>query len=207
MKRGFLFLLCAALTAFVVAPARAQDLPKADRGALLKYLKETRDGLESATKGLTEEQMNFKPAPDRWSVAQCMEHIAASEDYLFALINDKVMKSPGLAEPFDAAKAHELDAKVKAGITDRSQKAQAPEPLVPTNRFGSPWGSWQHFLDSRKRTIEFVQIENGLRARAMDSPVAKNLDAYQWVLFLSAHSERHTKQIAEVKADANFPKK
>ena len=207
MKRGFLFLLCAALLAFVAAPAQAQDLTKADRAALVKYLKETRDGVEMATKGLTDDQLNFKPAPDRWSVAQCMEHIAAAEDYLYAVINDKVMKSPGLAEPFDATKAHELDAKVKAGITDRSQKAQAPEPLVPTNRYGSAWQSWQHFVESRKRTIEFVEKENGLRARALDSPVAKNMDAYQWVLFIAAHSERHTKQIAEVRADANFPKK
>ena len=33
------------------------------------------------------------------------------------------------------------------------------------------------------------------------------LDAYQWLLFISAHSERHTKQILEVKADPNFPQK
>jgi hypothetical protein len=32
------------------------------------------------------------------------------------------------------------------------------------------------------------------------------LDAYQWILLISAHSERHTKQIEEVKADPNFPK-
>jgi hypothetical protein len=39
------------------------------------------------------------------------------------------------------------------------------------------------------------------------SPVGQPLDAYQWVLYLSAHSERHTKQILEVKADPSFPKK
>jgi len=40
----------------------------------------------------------------------------------------------------------------------------------------------------------------------MDSPLGKQLDAYQWVLFIAAHSERHTKQIDEVKADPHFPK-
>jgi hypothetical protein len=45
-----------------------------------------------------------------------------------------------------------------------------------------------------------------LRDHAIDSPLGKKLDAYQWVLFISAHSERHTKQINEVKADAGFPK-
>ena len=31
-------------------------------------------------------------------------------------------------------------------------------------------------------------------------------DAYQWMLFLAAHSARHTAQIEEVKSDAHFPK-
>jgi hypothetical protein len=33
------------------------------------------------------------------------------------------------------------------------------------------------------------------------------LDAYEFVLLIAAHSERHTKQINEVKLDPNFPKK
>jgi hypothetical protein len=33
------------------------------------------------------------------------------------------------------------------------------------------------------------------------------LDAYQWMLFMAAHSKRHLAQIEEVKADPNFPKK
>ena len=32
------------------------------------------------------------------------------------------------------------------------------------------------------------------------------LDCYEWILFLTAHSERHLKQILEVKADPGFPK-
>jgi len=32
------------------------------------------------------------------------------------------------------------------------------------------------------------------------------LDAYEFVLLIAAHSERHTKQILEVKADPNYPK-
>lgn len=46
----------------------------------------------------------------------------------------------------------------------------------------------------------------GLRDHATDSPMGQPLDAYEWLLFIGAHSERHTKQILEVKADPNFPK-
>ena len=45
-----------------------------------------------------------------------------------------------------------------------------------------------------------------LRAHAGDSPLEKRMDAYERVLFVAAHSDRHTKQINEVKADPNFPK-
>jgi hypothetical protein len=45
-----------------------------------------------------------------------------------------------------------------------------------------------------------------LRAHASPHWAVKEADAYQWLLYLSGHSERHTRQILEVKADPNFPK-
>jgi hypothetical protein len=33
-----------------------------------------------------------------------------------------------------------------------------------------------------------------------------SFDSYQMILFIAAHSNRHTQQIDEVKADPNFPK-
>jgi hypothetical protein len=33
-----------------------------------------------------------------------------------------------------------------------------------------------------------------------------SFDSYQMILFMAAHSNRHTQQIEEVKADPNFPK-
>ena len=87
----------------------------------------------------------------------------------------------------------------------RSHKAQAPEPLVPNNRFGSPEGSLEHFLESRETTEQFLRSTAGLRDHVMDGPVGK-MDGYEFILFIAAHSERHVKQIKEVKADPNFPK-
>jgi hypothetical protein len=154
--------------------------------------------------GLSDAQWNFKSAPDRWSVAQVTEHIAAAEDLLRGMIVDKVMTSPVQPENADVKATDEA---VLAMSPDRSHKAQAPEPLVPTNRFGSPQESLKHFIDSRQKTEDFLKQHDDLRTHAADSPLGKKLDAYEWVLFVAAHSERHTKQINEVKADPNFPKK
>lgn len=182
----------------------AQELSKEDREQGIKYLEKTRDGVVAATKGLSEAQWNFKPGPDRWSVAEVTEHIAAAEDLLRERVQKEAMKAPPRSGSEDV-KA--IDAFVLQAIPDRSHKAQAPEPLKPTNRFGSPRDSLKHFKESRGQTIAFLKRTNDLRQHATDSPLGKKLDAYEWLLFIAAHSERHTKQIEEVKADPNFPKK
>jgi len=174
-----------------------------DRTKAVAYLQKTEAGVIDAAKGLSPAQLNFKAAPYRWSVAEVLEHIAAAEDMLMGMVHDQVMKAPA-APAAEDAKA--TDAFVLAALPDRSHKLQAPEPLKPTNRFGSPEGSLKHFEASRGATIAFASDTKDLREHAIDSPLGKKLDGYQWLLFIAAHSERHTKQILEVKADPNFPK-
>ena len=201
MKR---FSAVIAVVLYVSVAAYSQSLNQADRDRAMKYLESTKQGVVDATAGLSEAQWNFKPGPDRWSVAEVTEHIAAAEDMLRGLITDKVMTAPPRPDGEDVKAIDEM---VLTMIPDRSHKAQAPEPLKPTNRFGSPQGSLKHFTESRAQTEDFLRTHDDLRAHAIDSPMEKKLDAYEWVLFIAAHSERHTKQILEVKADPNFPKK
>ena len=185
------------------ALAHAQSLSQADRDKALSYLESTRQGVIDATKGLSPAQWNFKAGPDRWSVAQVTEHIAAAEDYLRGMVTEKVMSAPPRPAGEDVAAIDDMVVKM---IPDRTTKRQAPEPLLPSNRFGSAEGSLKHFLEARTTTEDFLKKTPDLRDHAVDSPLGKKLDAYEWVLFISAHSERHTKQILEVKADPNFPK-
>ncbi len=192
------------VTALLTPVLRAQSLTPEDRDKALKYLESTRANVLEATKGLSPAQWNFKPGPDRWSVAEVTEHIAAAEDFLMAMVNEKVMKAPARTEA-DDVKA--IDEQVLKAVPDRTTKVQAPEPLRPTNRYGSAEASLKHFEESRAKTIEFLKSTNDLREHAADGPFGKKLDGYEGVLFVAAHSERHTKQINEVKADPNFPKK
>jgi hypothetical protein len=185
------------------AAASAQEVTQTEKERALQYLETTKKNILEATKGLSEEQWNFKPAPDRWSVAQVMEHIAAAEDFLRDVTKEKVMAGPAGDAGRDIKKTDEA---VLTMVPDRSHKAQAPEPLVPSNRFGSPDASVRHFVESRSATEDFLKSTARLRDHVMDSPLGK-LDGYEFVLFIAAHSERHTKQINEVKADPNFPKK
>jgi hypothetical protein len=201
MKKRNLRVLVVILS--LAASAWAQSLTQADRDRAVKYLESTRQGVQDATAGLSQAQWNFKSAPDRWSVAEVTEHIAAAEDFLRGMVAEQVMKAPPRPAGEDVKAIDEM---VLTAIPDRSHKAQAPEPLKPTNRFGSPETSLKHFAESRQQTLDFLKKHDDLRDHASDSPLGKKLDAYEWILFVAAHSDRHTKQINEVKADPNFPK-
>jgi hypothetical protein len=200
VKQGLVFVIALAC---VGVAAQAQSLTAADRDKAMKYLESTKQGVADATKGLSAAQWNFKPAPDKWSVAEVTEHIAAAEDYLRGMVVEKVMAGPARAAGEDVAGIDEMILKM---IPDRSHPAQAPEPLKPTNRFGSPEGSLKHFMEARGATEDFLTKTADLREHAIDGPMGKKLDGYEWILFIAAHSDRHTKQILEVKSNPNFPK-
>lgn len=188
---------------FLATAAFSQTLSQADRDKGLQYLQQTRDGVVAATKGLSDAQMKFKAGPDRWSVAEVLEHIALGEDFIFQNITANIMKAPAGAPDRDTAK---IDAMLMAALPDRSQKRQAPGPLVPTGRWTAS-EALDHFLKSRAHTIEFLQSTPDLRAHvSAENPFQQPLDGYDWLLFIAGHSDRHTKQILEVKADPNFPK-
>lgn len=71
-----------------VSTAFAQTLSQADREKGLQYLRQTRDGVVAATKGLSEAQLMFKPASDRWSVAEVLEHITVVEGAIYGNVTE-----------------------------------------------------------------------------------------------------------------------
>ena len=204
MRNQFLkYIVIATLAVAGTAAISAQELTQAEKDHALQYLESTRQEVLDATKGLSEAQWNFKPGPDRWSCAQVMEHIAAAEDLIRdGLVKQKIMLSPAGDPGRDAKQA---DAALEARVPDRSHKLQAPEPLVPTNRYGSPDAALKHFLESRKATEDYLTSTPGLRDHVADGPTGK-MDGYEGILMIAAHTDRHVKQILEVKADPNFPK-
>lgn len=189
-----------------VGSVSAKPVTKEERKAAVKYLKHTQKLFRDAVKGLSEEQLKWKAAPDRWSVFEVSEHIALAETFLFDLINGAVMKAPA-----NAAKTSGVSIElIMQKVPDRSQKFPAPEPIRPDK---SPWTTMSATMDAfkqrRETTINFVDKGNDdMREHFFMNPAFNaELDAYQWIIFLSAHTERHVKQILEVKANANFPKK
>jgi len=182
----------------------SQKLTEKDRELAISHLKASREKFAKSVAGLSEAQLNFKSAPDRWSVAEVAEHITVTEDLLFNLLTNMALKSP--ATPDKERKF--TDDQLVARMTDRSSKAQASEQIKPTGRWKTIAETMQEFEKERARTIDFVKTTTtDLRSHFSAFGPLGEVDALQWVLLISGHCERHTEQINEVKADRNFPKK
>jgi DinB superfamily len=194
-----------ALAALTLAMAFADPLTQGERDRAMSHLHATRKVFLDSVAGLSDAQWNFKASPERWSIAECAEHIAVSEDANFELVRKAVAST---AEPEKKAAARGKDEMVLQMIPNRSVKVQAPEFLMPKRRWPDRETLIVHFKQSRDRNIEYLQTtQDDLRGHFLEHPMLKTLDAYQMMLFVSAHCERHTKQIDEVKSDPGYPKR
>lgn len=201
MKRMLLFLPTLLMLSFSTA---YEPLSKKEKDFATKFLKDTEQAVFDAVKGLNEAQLKFKAAPHKWSVEDCVKHIAMSEKGLWTMVEGALKLPPN---PEKRSEIKMTDEQLIKGVEDRTNKAQAPEALKPENiPFKSTQEALDSFLESREKLIKFVNESNeDMRNHVAALPMG-TLDAYQLILLISSHTNRHTQQLNEVKADPNFPK-
>lgn len=194
-------------------PAFAEDpspvLTDAEVKALLDLLDETQDALMSRITGLTDEQWNFKQNPNRWSVGECVEHIALSESGILSTVKGVIA---GPADPEWATKSAGKLAVVKQVVPNRGPQGQggvqAPEPLQPVNKWNRQEGI-EHFYASHGELRAYVEtMDRHIKDRGMPHPVPQLgwMNAHDWLNLILYHTVRHTKQLIEVQEDPNYPK-
>lgn len=192
-------ILCSILMGFTTIQAQ---ITKEEREAAITELTKTQDLLLTTIKGLSEEQLNYRSDVDSWSIAECVEHIAISENNLFG------MAMGALQTPADPSKRGDVkmtDEQLMAIIVDRSNKVKTSEAFEPSGKFGSFEETLQAFLEKRKSNIEFVSTTDAdLRNHYAQLPFG-TIDAYQALIFMSGHTERHILQIVEVMENDDFP--
>ena len=200
MKKISLLLTAIILSAFTLKAQITED----ERAALVKQFEDTKANLLKDVNGLSDAQMKFKPAPDRWSVADCLEHIVLAEKGLFEMEQNAVKQA---ANPDKRKDIKVKDEDLTKMLGDRSKKNKAPEMLQPKGTFATSAEAIQAFTTQRDKIIDYVKTTNeDLRNHVADMPMGSPMDAYQILLLTAGHSARHTKQIEEVKADPGFPK-
>ncbi len=200
MKKLILSLVLLSLVGFKVIEGQ---LTEAERKFAVEEMTKTQNHLLNDINGLSEAQLNFKSSPDSWSIAECTEHIAISENNIFGLLQET------LKTPADSTKRSEVkmsDEQILKIMVDRSHKVKTQEAFEPTGRFGSFENIVSEFNKKRSENIAFVKnTDEDLRNHFTQLPFGTT-DAFQILLFMSAHTERHVLQIEEVMANENFPK-
>jgi hypothetical protein len=194
-------------TSSAAALAEEQTLTRPELEQARTYLQQTRDGVLGATKGVSEAQWRFKPASDRWSIAQIVEHAIMVEERVLGPIRDQLTAAPAAPASYDRSV---VDAIVINQFPNRLTKFQAP--FHPTGQL-SRSGAFDRLLKNYTHLTDYLESTPDLRHHALEAPPLKGvskgayqvMDGYQWILAAAAHTERHTKQILEVMAHPNFP--
>ncbi len=165
-----------------------------ERQEMLESLERSREALLQAVQGVTEEQAARTPAAGRWSILQCVEHVAVVEDYLLGqVVNAHQAEAPLLNEKREAL--------IRARAADRERRVPAPELARPVGRFATLAEATQGFLQVRARTIEFVESSSSdLRCQVTSHPILGTVNCYENLLMIAAHPQRHAGQIAEIRA-------
>jgi len=176
-----------------------------ERAKVIKWMSDTQTVYLDRLEHVSDAQWNWRPAPFRWTVGEIAEHIMLTEGRLFAAV-EKALASP--ANPNWQAKTTGKDTFIERAVPSRSIRVQAPLEIRPTGKL-SREEVIQRYKAQRARVLEFVQKTDApLKAHTIEHPMPafNTLNAYDWLIYIPMHTERHNKQMAEVMAAPGYPK-
>lgn len=161
--------------------------------------------------GLSEEQLNWKPALDRWSIAQCFAHLTVATEkfgpYLTAAIargreQYPVKMSPSYQPSWLGGWL------IKQLLPEATRKVPAPKIFRPSET-EAIHGALDHFLSQQRAFLEFVRQAEGLdyNKTKLRSPVTALMryslaDAF---VITVVHGQRHLAQARRVRETPGFP--
>ena len=170
-----------------------------EREHLVAHLEMTQSWLSDEVSPLSTAQLNFRPGPDRWTVAEVVQHLVVSEPNYWKLLHDALKQPPKKLD------RQATDADVLWYGIDRTRHEKTPANQNPKDEDIDAAKALKTFLVLHAQLLEMARsTTEDLRSHAVPE---WGVDAYQCLLEISTHEQRHILQIREIKATANFPKK
>ena len=182
----------------------------ADVNALMEDLNDITGTARREFGGLTAEELNWKPNPREWSVAQCLDHLTLSAMAFLPTLraiqegtkpSTRWERLPVLPALWGALVRRAVD-------PERARKTRAPASLRPAESAIGP-DIVNRFVASQRELHAFMSGTTPAMLRTIvTSPVARFvtyslLDAYRIVL---AHDRLHFRQARAVIASPGFPR-
>ena len=163
-------------------------------------LDRARAALRAAVDAVAAGLQRQRPAPERWSTAEVLEHLALVEAIFIGRIAAAIEQARGGLGP-EAASCASLPEPVAARMADRANRRNAPDTAQPTGTLDVS-AAWAAMEAGHDRLRGLVRRADGLALSqvTVDHPVFGSMTVYQWVELMAAHEGRHTEQIKEVAA-------
>ena len=166
-----------------------------ERGLLLDRLDASRARLRQALAASSQEQLNRRPVDGGWTALECAEHLVLTEQALGKVVRDMLGGTPDPALPLQL---RGRDGAVVAAMSDRSQKRKTFDFLMPNGAYATGPAVLDAFLARRADTMDLVRSsKDAVHHFAAPLEGLGVLDAYQWLLLIAAHTDRHIEQIGE----------
>jgi hypothetical protein len=164
---------------------------------------ETRARLCARLNSLTDEQLNTRPSPEAWSAREIAEHLAMIEERLSKLFPVMLTKAEAGGLKRDADQPFRPVSVERFVEQSRREKYSAPSEVRPTGA-GSLADSLARLERSRAQLLALRPRFEALDLTEVKYPHPSfgPLDAYQWLLFVGVHEERHLRQIESAMAAA-----
>ena len=186
------------LLALGAGSASPGSLTATERQRLVAHLEMTGGWLVDEVSGLSPAQLQFRRAPGVWTIMEVMDHLAVSEPIYWEDLQ-KAMK----ARP-SSLKRPGTDADILWYGVDRTQRQKAIPAEEPKGSVRDLRAGLDAFRKLRAQMLQYARTtDDDLRGHVVER---EGCDAYQWLLLISAHGQRHILQIREIKADPRFPK-
>ena len=162
-------------------------------------------------RGLTEEQLNWKPDAKQWSIAQCLEHLAVTSRQFNGSF-EQLIERARLKWPTTGAVRYRPSLVggwlIKQVVPETTRKVPAPKVFRPSDS-SSIYDALGLFLKQQEEFVRFVRQSEGVdynraRLRSPVTPLMRYSLADAFVVTI-VHGYRHLAQANRIKAMPNFP--
>jgi len=185
-----------------MSPLEPTDRIPAKLQELLAYMDSTRSALFATAREMNPSFAQIRPREGVWSAADNLAHLALVEGNVVGLMTKSIAdaRAQGIGpDSSDVSFIHTLD---RWRVTEPEMKVIAPSRITPDNS-----KSVEESITSleqtraRLRGILIESCEVDLQAIKRPHPLLRELDMYQWALFVAQHEERHRRQMERTIAE------
>ena len=162
----------------------------------MKYVEEKRAELLKRLEGADAGLMSQRPAEDKWSVAEVLDHLQMVEAGVARLIARRVTKARQGGLRNEESTESILGSIDFMGPTLDNGRIEAPEQVRPRSD-ADPGQAMAALAAAHQSLREAAALADGLALGEIKQThaVLGELDLYQWIVFLGRHEARHTRQI------------